>query len=152
MMKYIIMVLMSCVVSFAQPNGMMFQVTNAQFSDGNLRLTTVFRISSIAYVGMETELLKIGSTNIQTTGATIHLRTNSITNRGAGGTYFFGSGFWGRNILGEMGRIGGGVRLGITQRMGFHVSLERTWKNFEYFDRNYTDENVNISYGLTFGF
>jgi len=152
MMKYIIMVLMTCVVSFAQPNGLMFQVTNAQFSDGNLRLATVFRISTIAYVGMETELLKIGSTNIQNTGVTIHLRTNSITNRGAGGTYFFGSGFWGTNILGEMGRLGIGVRLEMTQRMGFHISLERTWKDFEYFDRNYTDKDVNISYGLTFGF
>ena len=151
-MKYIIIMFMSCVVSLAQPNGLMFQVTNAQFSDGNLRLATVYRISSIAYVGIETELLRMGSTNIQNTGVVVHMRTNSITNRGAGGTYLFGSGFWGRNILGEMGRFGLGVRLGITQRMGFHVSVERTWKDFEYFDRNYTDKDVNISYGLTFGF
>ena len=152
MLRFLIIFLSCLSIGHAQPNDLVFQITNAQFSGNNLRLTTLYRVSSIAYIGMETELLTSGSTSIQNTGVVFHMRTNSISNRGAGGTYLFGSGYWGRNLLGEIGRFGIGARFGLTQRVGFHISLERTWKDFKYTTSNYTDKVINVSYGLTFGF
>ena len=152
MKTVLILLLLFNASSFGQTNRFLFHVTNAQFSTNNFRVGFYYPLSNIIFLGFETESISNGTTAIKNTGATLHFRTNPIKELGGINTYLFGSGFYGQNQLGDSGRLGMGIRYGITSSMGFHCSVEKTWKNFQYTTTNYTDDALNISYGITFGF